>query len=153
MGKYLSLKKIIDRLWSKIYSLLFIVIGVVMIGLVTSTLFNDIKYFTSPYLLGKIINIHTDYMEDPQFGDDAYYVYTINVGGKRYLAPTSEKFSLEINDKVACFRTSISTVKIIFVNGKKIQNKYGAEDYFSLIVLLSVILVPLVIIKIKRKKK
>lgn len=140
------------QLWSLIYSIIFIGISIIVIVYPIGIIYNDVIYFNKPYLNGKLEGIKIEESNSPESAGYYMYIYSICINGNTYFALTDKKFILEIDDQLTCFQTGTRTVKIIYVNGKKIQNKYGAEDYISIIILLSIIVIIVIVINKGMKK-
>ena len=111
----------------------------------------EIKYFENKNLFGKIIGIEIQETDNPDIGGYYYYKYAVMINNKTYYANTNKKIILKINDNVICAKKGEKLVRIIFVNGKKAQNKYGLDVYISVSILLLTLLSLIYLIKKQRK--
>jgi hypothetical protein len=113
-------------------------------------IYYDIKYYGVIYN-GKIIKQKYSYSE---VGDEIGVVsnnYTIYVNGANYNGKTNKKTNYKINDTVIVQPKGRKSVKILYVNGNKVANNLGLEDFLAILFLLLLILIPTIIIKQKRK--
>jgi hypothetical protein len=145
MKKY----KLIEFIKNNYFVVIFIFLAFITIAYSSIILYYDIKYYGTVYN-GKIIN--KEYYSS-EVGDEIDFIsinYTIIVNGIDYNGNADKKTDYKINDKVIVQPKGQKSVKILYVNGNKVANKLGLEDFLSILFLSLLIL--MIVIQIKKRK-
>jgi hypothetical protein len=100
---------------------------------------------------GKITQINNYHREVGDKPGISFINYTVSVNDFNYIAKTNQRTNYKINDTVIVQPKGRKSVKILYVNGNKVANNLGLEDFMAILFIILLILIPTIIIKQKRK--
>jgi len=144
------IQKIITIIRDNYFLAVIAILGIALYVYVFTVTIYNIKYFDN-YVEGIIIGRSTETTSDIDGAGYYYFNYKILCQSDTLYSNTDRKYVLEMNDNVYGRKTSKNTIRIICVNGQKIQYKYGLDDYMSVSVII--ISVCILIFYLKKRKK
>ncbi|MBV7441305.1 hypothetical protein KRX57_07720 [Weeksellaceae bacterium TAE3-ERU29] len=128
---------------NNLYYVFFWISVLILIFYTSLVTLGNIRYYNS-YINGEVYEVITEYTDNPSAGASnySYFVCAIKADKECYKSKIKTSVNIKRGDIVRCIRKSDKYVRILEINGKNVQNKYGIEDYLSfsiLIILFSII--------------
>ena len=122
---------------NNLYYVFFWIFVLILIFYTSSVTLGNIRYYNS-YINGEVYEVITEYTDNPSAGASnySYFVCTIKADGKYYKSNIKALSNIKRGDIVRCIKKSDKYVRILEVNDRSVQNKYGIEDYLSLLILV-----------------
>jgi len=142
------LNKIINTIYVSLFSIIILSITVYLFSIT----YSNVRYYKH-YVDGVIIDKKTEYSSSSQTRGYSEFQYKVLTKNKDTLLSSNHlKYDFSINAQIKGRLVSERSIKILAVNGEKIQSDYDFLDLLSL-VLCFVILIIVIRIIFKKIKK
>ncbi len=141
-----------NKIINTIYVSLFSIIILSITAYLFSITYSNVRYYKH-YADGVIIDKKTEYSSSSQTRGYSEFQYIILTrSGDTLLASNHLKYDFNVKAQIKGRLVSDRSIKILIVNGKKIQSDYDFLDLLSLLLCLTILII-LIRITFKKIKK